>query len=212
MTIEKEPVATTPIGKYFDTTTSYVGTYIIDRIKSTASIIVSELHTLMDNCQVLTKKESFMLSQRDDEHVEESINKLQKAVKLFGDGINDWKFTNDMRALQLSLDDLTIMVLACADNTRHVAQEYNWRKFSFILNEIGIGKQIINTIDDARRKYILKTGRRKGEHGDPFGLTRKWYKRLLLGYRFICPNCKHETRDSDLLEYIEPDKSSRHNE
>jgi len=210
---EKELVATTPLGKYMDTSTSYVGTYVIDRIKSTASTMVSELEILMRNCGVLSKKESFTLSQHDQEHIEESINKLQKAVKLFGDGINDWKFTNDMRALILSVDDLAQMVLTAASNTRYVAQDYNWRKYVFILRDMGVSEDIIKTIDDARTKHILKSGRRKSEHQDPFSQTRKWLKKRLLGFRFFI-NCQcgrvHDVRDYDIIQYVEPNKNTRH--
>ena len=214
--IEEEPIATTMIAKFYDTTTSFMGTYIVDRIHSTLSTMIGELGIAMDNCEVLSKKESFTLSQHDQEVVEQSIGNLQRAIKLFGEGINDWKFTNDMRALQLSVDDLAQMVEAAAYNTRNVASHYNWRKFQFILKDMGISDDIIKTIDDARMKYIIKSGRRKGERGDPFSQTRKWLKKILNGFivKVPCEQCKHvtEVRDHNIIQYVEPDKSSRHAE
>lgn len=234
---EKEPLFTTAIGSFsqFATNTTFMGAYEIDRARSLASSMLSSFKHIIDktstainDLQVLAKKEAFTLSQNDFEYFQKSLNKLEKASSRFRDVVNDWKFANDMRALQLSTDDLAIMILYVTENTRHMGQNYNFKKFTFIVEEIGarmmevickcgIKNQadIIKYLDDTRRAFFAKTGRRKGEHVDPFALSRKWYKKQLKGFvlRLPCEVCGYvtEVRDHKCIEYVEPDRTTRAN-
>ena len=74
---------------------------------------------------------------------------------------------------------------------------------------------IIKYLDDTRREFMAKTGRKKGEHVDPFALSRKWYRKILRGFtiRLPCEKCGHvnEVKDHKCIEYIELDRSTRGN-
>lgn len=234
---EKELITTTPISPFnqFDQGTTFMGAYEIDRMRSLASSMLSSFRHILDktstaigDLQVLAKKEAFTLSQNDFEYFQKSLNKLEKASSRFGDVVNDWKFANDMRALQLSTDDLAISLLYVTDNTRYMGQTYNFKKFTFIIKETGsqmmevickCGRKnygdIIKHLDEKGRAFLAKSGRRKGEHVVPWGLSRKWYKKILKGFtiRLPCEQCGHvnEVRDHKCIEYIEPDRSTRGN-
>jgi len=175
----------------FTETTSYLGTEIIDYLRSIILKIDSKLG-------VISHKNTFCISKEDYQLLNSAFIKLEQAV-------DDIQFAFDKRAVQTGLDDLLININLAAYNTRNLANIYNFNKLIWTLNEIGVPSTVIEDIQQKKEAY------REEHHTDPFKLSRKWYKKISAGFQFICKKCGAVYRDVDLIECQLPDKTSRRN-
>ena len=183
MIAESTFAATTPIS-LFDSSTTFLGTFIFDELANIGQKITNTF-------KILAKKQNVKLTEYDYKKLEIAVLKLKHAT-------DDMLFANDGRALQLSMDDAIINILGAEELMRHMAQSYNFEKYSFILQEIGIPAEIIKMIDQKRREYTIKN------RHDPYAQTRKWFRRIAIRFRMFvtCVSCGfvNEVRDMSLIE------------
>ena len=181
--METEAVATTPIGRC-DITTTFMGAYPF-------VVIANSLQRASDTMRVVGKKGNACLTEQDAKSMAILAMRLENAA-------DDMLFANDGRAIQLGSDDMVIALLNQEELKRNMAQTYNLRKFEFIMREIGMATSFIGFFHKKLQNYIAAGGK------DPFKLTRKWYNRILKRFRLICPQCRFEIKDYELIENYVP--------